>query len=60
VVEGKHDLRPARGGGLRELQTLSHTVQKLICASARRQAVKVASLDLIQERPVGLENPSPL
>jgi hypothetical protein len=59
-VEDKHDLRPARGEGLRELQTLSHTVKKLICASARRQAVKVAILDLIQERPVGLENPSQL
>jgi hypothetical protein len=59
-VEDKHDLRPARGEGLRALQTLSHTVKKLICASARRQAVKVALLDLIQERPVGLENPSQL
>jgi hypothetical protein len=48
-VEDKHDLRPARGEGLRELQTLSHTIKKLICASARRQAVKVAILDLIQE-----------
>jgi len=59
-VEDKHDLRPARGEGLRALQTLSHTVKKLICASSRRQAVKVAILDLIQERPVGLENPSHL
>jgi hypothetical protein len=60
AVEDKHDLRPARGDGLRELQTLSHTVKKLICASSRRQAVKVAILDLIQERPVGLENPAQL
>jgi hypothetical protein len=59
-VEDKHDQRPARGEGLRELQTLSCTVKELICASARRQAVKVVLLDLIQERPIGLENPSQL
>jgi hypothetical protein len=43
-VEDKHDLRPARGEGLRALQTLSHTVKKLICASARRQAVEVVGI----------------
>jgi hypothetical protein len=59
-VEDKHDLRPARGEGLRELQTLSHAVKKLICTGSRRQAVKGAILDLIQERPVSLENPSQL
>jgi hypothetical protein len=59
-VEDKHDLRPARGEGLRALQTLSHRVKKLICARSRRQAVKVAILDLIQERPIGLKNPSQL
>jgi hypothetical protein len=44
AVEDKHDLRPARGEGLRALQTLSHTVKKLICASARRQAVEVVGI----------------